>query len=172
MSRLLAALLLLSTIACAREAMAVCYTIYKNDVAIYQSTLAPVDMALPLSQSVPEKFGAGTSMIFNALNNTCLPIEAKPTTSPTVAAEQDVASRPNRKTSAPVGAVRSSAVSPLDNSIFADRPEYSGGSNSYGGGTFNTGPILTGPRGGQYYINSNGNKTYVSSGGSSRAGRR
>lgn len=35
--------------------------------------------------------------------------------------------------------------------------DYSYSANNYGGG--NT--IYTGPRGGQYYINSNGNKTYV-----------
>ena len=172
MSRLLTALTLLSTIGFAPESPATCYTIYKSDVAIYQSTVAPVDMARPLSQSVPEKFGAGTSMIFNELSNACLAIEAKLTVSPTGAPERLVASRPNRKTSTQVDTVQSPAVSPLDTSIFADMPEYSGASSSSGGGSFNTGPILTGPRGGQYYMNSNGNKTYVSSGGSARGGRR
>ena len=172
MSRLLTVLTLLSTIGFARESAGACYTIYKNDVAIYQSTVAPVDMALPLSQSVPAKFGAGTSMIFNDLSNACLPIEAKLSGSPTGASERHVTSRSNHEISTQVDTLRSSGISPLDASIFADMPEYSGGSSSSSGGSFNPGPILTGPRGGQYYINSNGNKTYVSSGGSGRGGRR
>lgn len=56
---------------------------------------------------------------------------------------------------------------------------YRGGGGSYsGGGSYGGGrTIHTGPRGGQYYINKNGNKTYTSSrsgGGSSgrRGGRR
>ena len=36
-------------------------------------------------------------------------------------------------------------------------PDYSSRSYNYGGGN----PISTGPRGGQYYYNSKGNKTYV-----------
>lgn len=36
-------------------------------------------------------------------------------------------------------------------------PDYSPNAHSYGGGS----PIYTGPRGGQYYINGNGNKVYV-----------
>lgn len=172
MSRLLTALTLLSTLGFARESMAACYTIYKNDVAIYQSSVAPVDMALPLSQAVPAKFDPGTSMIFNELSNPCLSIEAKLSGFPTAASERQVTPRSNRKISTQVDTVQSSAVSPLDASIFADMPEYSSGSSSSGGGAFNTGPILTGPRGGQYYINSNGNKTYVSSGGTARGGRR
>ena len=172
MSRLLTVLTLLSTVGFARESVAACYTIYKNDVAIYQSTVAPVDMALPLSQSVPAKFGAGTSMIFNDLSNACLPIEAKLSGSPTGVSKRQVTSRSNRKIPTQVDAVQSSGVSPLDASIFEDMPESSGGSSSSGGGSFNPGPILTGPRGGQYYINSHSHKTYVSSGGSGRGGRR
>jgi len=46
---------------------------------------------------------------------------------------------------------------PLSGSVFGQRQHYSSAAQNYGGGHV----IYTGPRGGQYYINDNGNKVYV-----------
>jgi hypothetical protein len=48
-------------------------------------------------------------------------------------------------------------VNPYTGSAGTRAPDYSSQANNYGSGQ----PIYTGSRGGQYYINSNGNKTYV-----------
>ena len=48
-------------------------------------------------------------------------------------------------------------INPFTNSIGNVPKDYSSQANNYGAGQ----TIYTGSRGGQYYINSNGNKTYV-----------
>ena len=48
-------------------------------------------------------------------------------------------------------------VNTYTGSVGTRAKDYSSGAYNYGGGS----TIYTGPRGGQYYINSNGNKTYV-----------
>lgn len=48
-------------------------------------------------------------------------------------------------------------TNPYTGSSGSRAPDYSSGALNYGGGS----PIYTGPRGGQYYYNSNGNKVYV-----------
>jgi hypothetical protein len=51
-----------------------CYTVYDGSSrVIYQGTEAPVDMSLPLHQSVGQRFGGGASMVFNQ-SNTCTPV--------------------------------------------------------------------------------------------------
>lgn len=58
-------------------------------------------------------------------------------------------------------------TSPTNNSSYSS-PTYSISyssptySNSYSSPTYTTRTVYTGPRGGQYYINSNGNKSYIS----------
>jgi len=48
-------------------------------------------------------------------------------------------------------------VNPYTGSYGTKAPDYSAPAKNYGNGQ----PIYTGPQGGQYYYNSNGNKTYV-----------
>lgn len=51
-----------------------CFTVYDGtNRVIYQGTDAPVDMSLPLHQSVGQRFGVGASMVFNQAN-TCTPV--------------------------------------------------------------------------------------------------
>ncbi|MDB5896626.1 MAG: hypothetical protein JWP22_2374 [Ramlibacter sp.] len=51
-----------------------CYTVYDgSNRVIYQGTDAPVDMSLPLHQSVGQRYGRGASMVFNQ-SNTCTPV--------------------------------------------------------------------------------------------------
>ena len=57
-----------------------------------------------------------------------------------------------------------------DNSSFAN--EDSRGGETFSGNSGGSGTVYTGPRGGQYQINSHGNKSYLSSRGGSRGGRR
>jgi hypothetical protein len=45
-------------------AQATCYTVYKADGSVLQeSSTPPVNLVLPIGDSVPLKFGAGTTMI-------------------------------------------------------------------------------------------------------------
>jgi hypothetical protein len=46
---------------------------------------------------------------------------------------------------------------------YTTTPIYSSSNTIYSTPSYSSKTIYTGPRGGQYYINSNGNKTYVSS---------
>jgi hypothetical protein len=44
-------------------AQATCYSVYKADgTLLHESSNTPVNLALPIGDSVPEKFGAGASM--------------------------------------------------------------------------------------------------------------
>jgi hypothetical protein len=51
-----------------------CYTVYDgSNRVIYQGTDAPVDMSLPLHQSVGQRYGRGASMVFNQ-SGVCTPV--------------------------------------------------------------------------------------------------
>lgn len=44
-------------------AQATCYSVYKSDgTLIHQTSTPPVNLSLPLSDTVPEKYGAGATM--------------------------------------------------------------------------------------------------------------
>lgn len=62
------------------KAMA-CYTVYdRNDRVIYQGATAPVDMSLPLHQTLGKRF-PGAHMVFD-LSNSCSPISISQVTRP------------------------------------------------------------------------------------------
>jgi hypothetical protein len=51
-----------------------CYTVYDGtNRVIFQGIETPVDMSVPLHQSVGQRFGAGATMVFNQ-SNTCTPV--------------------------------------------------------------------------------------------------
>lgn len=136
------------------QAMAACYTVYDAaNKVIYRSVEAPVEMALPLSQTVPVRFGAGASMVVSSNSDNC----------PAVGGETvDVNTSLDRLsgsslyiTPAKSSGATSSGATYLDGTS-------SGGS---GGGAH---AWQTGPRGGVFYRNSSGGKTYASSGGGRR----
>jgi hypothetical protein len=73
--RTLHALLALGAALAAAPALA-CYTVYDRDNRIvYNDVRPPVDMSLPLHESLAKRFGAGMSMVFNESND--CPSEAR-----------------------------------------------------------------------------------------------
>lgn len=159
----------------ASDVHSACYEIYRNDAIIYRSSVAPVDMSRPFSQTVPASFGEGATMIYQDRSNSCDSFDARLKSSGPSSTNGTQSSQSRLVTPRhPHGAVAAHtpmAASPSwDESYFAD--DYDGNGGATASGLAGTGAIYTGPRGGRYYINSNGNKTYVSSRGSSRGGRR
>ena len=74
--------LLALTIACAvsASASAACFTVLSKDgKTIHQSDTTPVDLSLPLHETVPARFGPGASMVFSmdTLATDCIPVGAK-----------------------------------------------------------------------------------------------
>jgi hypothetical protein len=142
-----------------------CYTVYKGDARVYHAMRAPVDTSLPYSETVPARFGAGATMIVTSGAFDC-PSENE------IRSEEWGGSGQTSK--ADELATRDRALARLAerHSIAGDDGDLGGSyGGSFGGGQA-TGPIMTGPRGGRYYINSSGNKTYVGSSGSRSGGSR
>ena len=53
-------------------AQATCYSVFRSDGAlILESSRTPVNLALPLGDTVPEKFGDGASMTMSGLDVYC-----------------------------------------------------------------------------------------------------
>lgn len=151
------------------SAKAACYTIYKGESAIFSSSVSPVDMSLPFSQTVPAKFGEGATMVYQENFINCPELEI--TNAVSVPAALKVGANAMKS-----GAIKELTISPSSVRIEDRYPslitsaEYSGSydhGSAYGSrGSIQRGSIQTGPRGGQYFINSNGNRSYVGSGGS------
>ena len=60
-------------------ASASCYTVLNpKGTIVYQSPEPPVDMSLPLHQTVPVRFGKGTTMVFEVDRDDCSPINVAP----------------------------------------------------------------------------------------------
>jgi len=47
----------------ALPAQAACYTVYQGARIIYRSTTPPVDLSRPYSETLPLRFGSGTSLV-------------------------------------------------------------------------------------------------------------
>lgn len=61
------ALLLVAATLATGMAQATCYNIYKADGSLmHQSSTSPVDLSLQIGDTVPEKFGAGATMVVSA----------------------------------------------------------------------------------------------------------
>lgn len=74
--------LLALTIACAvsASASAACFTVLSKDgKTLHQSDTTPVDLSLPLHETVPARFGPGASMVFSmdTLATDCIPVGAR-----------------------------------------------------------------------------------------------
>jgi hypothetical protein len=53
-------------------AQATCYSVYRADGAlIHEGSNTPVNLSLPLGDTVPEKFGAGASLTMSGLDHFC-----------------------------------------------------------------------------------------------------
>lgn len=56
-------------------ASAACYTVFqRNGNVIYQSERPPVNLAYPLHETVPARFGAGATMAFTTDFDSCRPV--------------------------------------------------------------------------------------------------
>jgi|GEM_PF-3384857 len=140
-----------------------CYSVYKGDARVYHAQTPPVDTSLPYGETVPARFGAGATMIVASGAFDC-------------PRDDELQGGEVMAGSAWQGAsdvARDKALSRLARRHGGrsddDRASDGSTAGSSGGEVSTRGPILTGPRGGQYYLNSSGNKSYVSSG---RGGRR
>ena len=58
-----------------RSTEAACHTVYNNKGIIYRSSIPPVDMSFPFSQTLPEKFGAGATMVYQEGSTFCPELE-------------------------------------------------------------------------------------------------
>jgi hypothetical protein len=57
---------------CAGMAQATCYSVYKADgTLLHESSNTPVNLALPIGDSVPEKYGKGATMTVSDLDVYC-----------------------------------------------------------------------------------------------------
>lgn len=143
-------------------AKATCYTVYRDSIVLFQSSVAPVDMSQPISVTVPAKFGEGATMTFTD-------------TSP--CPEVAMSAQPSAGTLDATGrGTRASATSLAPSSATIDAGQFvsgaadinglADGESSSGSGS---GEVHVGPRGGRYTLTSNGNKSYLSSRSSSHS---
>ena len=146
---------------------AACYTVYKNEGVVYRSSVSPVDMSFPFSQTLSTIFGEGATMVYLDGSTFCPDIESTGSSS----SNQFRAPLQGRSTTNLNVATADASIRPQPiqmeerhSSAFPSK-DYSGLAG-YGGAHGAQGSIQTGPRGGRYYMNSNGNKTYVGSSGS------
>ena len=58
-----------------QSAYATCYSVYKENVLIFQSIIAPVDMSMFLSETISAKYRAGAEMVFSDGINQCAGID-------------------------------------------------------------------------------------------------
>jgi hypothetical protein len=73
----------------AQGALAMCYEVYSGkDRLVYRSTQPPVDLSQPLHETVPTRFGAGSTMMFFQAEGSC-PSEDTRKSAP-VLTEEDV----------------------------------------------------------------------------------
>lgn len=143
------------------SAQANCYTVYKGDTRVYHAQTPPVDTSLPYSETVPARFGQGASMVVMPGAFDC------PSENELRGGESSAGGTASKEAEAAAHAKTLGRLAERHSVGLTEEGSSAGYSSS--GQPFNRGPIITGPRGGQYYVNSNGNKTYVSSGG--RRGR-
>jgi hypothetical protein len=70
----------------AAVAQAACYTVYKADGTLLQeSSTTPVNLSLPIGDTVPEKFGPGTTMTISGGDVYCRDAKERQTARPSLA---------------------------------------------------------------------------------------
>lgn len=141
----------------ALSAHAGCYSIYRAGQIIYQSSEAPVDTALQFHASIPQRFGQGATLVYLANADSCVFVDSAPSENlgKTVQASYLLphAGTAPRGPTIPLSIQRGAEIN-------MDSIPSMTASGGYGGNS----SLNTGPRGGQFYYNGNGNKTYVGSG--------
>jgi hypothetical protein len=119
-----------------------CYIVYDSSgKLIHQSSESPVDIELPFHMTVPERFGKGATLVYQIGAQNCADINP---------------SARMKSTGGLDSSAYFSASTPIDFGPHSDADPFKGG-----GAGRSHGAIQTGSRGGQFYINSGGNRTYV-----------
>lgn len=141
-----------------------CFKVHDGTGKLVLQTMdAPIDLARPLGDTVPQQFGPGSHLVFSADDSDCpLISNRKADQRPGTAATATMALKAYESTSAEWA----NAAQP--GAAWNDGPQAVGGAPYFGGSRSALGPIHIGPRGGQYTITSGGNKSYVSRGGGRR----
>ena len=130
-----------------------CYLVYdsKGEI-IYRSNKSPVDLSGSVSQAVESKFPGGRLVI----QQTPCGSEEILTAKPQPILEESTA---YKNTKVVDELVRQNPTYQSD-SLSNNSTDYT--DSTYGGRSYSGGKTIhTGPRGGRYYYNSSGNKTYV-----------
>lgn len=168
----------------AASSKATCYQVYRGQALVYHSQVPPVDLSLPYSETVPALFGPDASIVvvpgaFNCPSEAgVIPAAASPSGG---GAQAPTSADPGAASSGQVDATvaltrlaqRYEGADDVEPGTGA--PLVAGGypgGYSAGGARFTHGPLQTGPRGGRYYINGSGGKTYVGRGGGGGGGGR
>lgn len=151
--------------ALALPAHAGCYTIYRTGQMIYQSSEAPVDTALHFHATVPQRFGIGATLVYLANAESCFFVDS--VHSDSFGKVIQASYLPSHSGTEPRVLTMPASVK-ISPEVNLDSIQSMSASGGYGGNVL----LQTGPRGGQYAYNGNGNKTYVSSGGGRGGGRR
>jgi hypothetical protein len=99
-------------------AQATCYSVHRADgTLILETPTTPVNLALPLGDTVPEKFGPGAFMTMSDLGVFCKHRRVAPAAQSVVAAAAPVSKRAEVKVQAPV------EQQPSDEELLALKPE-------------------------------------------------
>jgi hypothetical protein len=101
----------------AYQAHAACYTVYGHGAIVYRSTSLPVDLSQELSETVPAKFGPGSSMVTVADETGCTSVSLAPGPLPEGISRTSPGSR-DRQKAAPTRPTNSTPAS-LDG-VFTD----------------------------------------------------
>lgn len=150
-------LTLVVTCGLALSAHAGCYTIYRAGQMIYQSSEAPVDTGRQFHTTVPQRFGTGATLVYLADAESCFFVDSG--TSENVGKTVQASYLPSHSGAAPRDPTIPASVKINPEINLGSMPSMSA-SGGYGGN-----PMLhTGPKGGQFYINGSGNKSYVGGG--------
>jgi hypothetical protein len=98
-------------------AQATCYSVHRADgTLILETSTTPVNLTLPLGDTVPEKFGQGAFMTMSDFGVFCKPRRGAPAPQKVVAPAAQVKKRAEVKAQAPV-------EQPSDEELLALKPE-------------------------------------------------
>ena len=72
------ALVIIATLGCSLSAHATCYTVYSSaGKIIHQSSVAPVDTRLQYHMTVPQRFGAGATLVYVGNGENCASLDSQ-----------------------------------------------------------------------------------------------
>jgi hypothetical protein len=103
------------------DVQAACYTVYRQSNAVYRSTTAPVDLSLPLGDTVPARFGAGASMVTSTDETGCSDVTLAAGPLPDGISRPEVSTKARRTAANAAAAKRASAAPASLDGVFLDQ---------------------------------------------------